>query len=274
MTTSFTQMPAMKDASDNDTTINGRWTEEEKSSYQINVLELLAIKHAILAFLPFKTHIKHIRVMSDNQTAISHINKQGGTKGDDMILNDIAVDIWTICFDHNTHISAAHIPGKDNVVADVASREFNDAAEWMISSECFEKIVHAYGCPDIDLFATRINTQLPEYVSWHPDPYAKYIDAFTISWSDLFIYLFPPFSLIWPVLSKMEEDRVKRSILVVPNWPTQSWYPRVMEIAVEQPMHLTQILSSRKLSLPGTNKVHLLALKLKLLAVVCSWEMS
>lgn len=164
LTTSFTLLPAMRDGVRQTMTPQST-ADGQKSSYQINVLELLAIKHPILAFLPFKSDVKHIRVMSDNRTAISHINKQGGTKGDNMILNDIAVDIWTICFDRNTYISAAHIPGKDNVVADVPSRKFDDAAEWMISSECFEKIVYAYGCPDIDLFATRINAQLPEYVS-------------------------------------------------------------------------------------------------------------
>ena len=35
--------------------------------------------------------------------------------------------------------------------------------------------------PQIDCFATRINTQLPEYFSRRPDPDAKYIDAFTVN---------------------------------------------------------------------------------------------
>ena len=71
--------------------------------------------------------------MSDNKTAISHINKKGGTRGEEMVLNDIAVDIWLICQEYQVHISAAHIPGKDDVTEDIASREFIDSAEWMIS---------------------------------------------------------------------------------------------------------------------------------------------
>ena len=35
---------------------------------------------------------------------------------------------------------------------------------------------------DIDfVFASRLNKQLPIYVSWHPDPGASFIDAFSMS---------------------------------------------------------------------------------------------
>ena len=206
--------------------------------------------------------------MSDNKTAISHINKKGGTRGEEMVLNDIAVDIWLICQEYQVHISAAHIPGKDNVTADIASREFIDSAEWMISPNVFHDITKKFGMPDIDLFATRLNAQLPSYVSWNPDPHAKFIDAFTISWHNRFIYLFPPFSLVWPVLSKIEEDQVERAILIVPKWSTQAWFPRVMEKALQPP----QMIDSSTLMLPGTTKTHPLAPKLRLMAVLCSWR--
>ena len=87
-----------------------------------------------------------------------------------MIMNDLAVEVWEFCNKMNVHISAAHIPGKHNILADIASREFHDAAEWMIPHSVFEKLVKAFGLPDIDLFATRLNHQLPTYVSWLPDP--------------------------------------------------------------------------------------------------------
>ena len=32
--------------------------------------------------------------------------------------------------------------------------------------------------PEIDLFASRLNKQLPQYCAYRPDPDAKFIDAF------------------------------------------------------------------------------------------------
>ena len=46
----------------------------------------------------------------------------------------------------------------------------------------------------IDLFATRVNTQLRKFVSWIPDPQSAAIDAFSVQWSDPLSYAFPPFS--------------------------------------------------------------------------------
>ena len=199
--------------------INGRWAPEEQS-LNINCLELKAIKLALLSYAPLYPDKQHVRIMSDNTSAIAYINKKGGTHC--MTMNDMAVNIWEFCISLGMHISAAHIPGKHNILADVASREFRDAAEWMISPHVFLDIVDKFGMPDIDLFASRLNHQTPDYVSWLPDPGSKYIDAMLIEWEG-FIYLFPPFSMIWAVVCKMRHDeKIEKAVLVVPNWPTQS----------------------------------------------------
>lgn len=37
--------------------------------------------------------------------------------------------------------------------------------------------------PEIDLFASRLNAQFPQYVAYRPDPVAEAVDAFAIDWS-------------------------------------------------------------------------------------------
>ena len=100
-------------------------------------------------------------------------------------------------------ISAAHIPGKDNIEADHQSRILQDATEWKLHPELFQKIVDKFGKPDIDLFASRINRQLKSYVSWHPEPEAMAVNAFSLTWNNKFFYMFPPFSLVGQVLAKV-----------------------------------------------------------------------
>ena len=58
--------------------------------------------------------------------------------------------------------------------------------------------------PEIDLFATIINTQFGKYAAFRPDPGAMYIHAFSIDWSDLKLYAVPPISVIQRVLSKVK----------------------------------------------------------------------
>ena len=245
--------------------INGRWDIEEQEM-NINCLELKAIQLALKSFIPLYRTCKHVRVMSDNTTAISYINKKGGTHC--MILNDLAVQIWEYCMDKGIHISAAHIPGKHNVLADIASREFRDAAEWKLCPEIFSKLVAKFGRPDIDLFASRLNHQLPTYVSYQPDPDSSYIDAFKMSWKGKFIYAFPPFSMIWPMLSKIRRDRVWRALIITPMWPTQSWFTALEKMRLKN-VTISRI-SSSKLTLPGTSDKHPMGRKLKLQAALCT----
>ena len=77
-------------------TINGRWQGIE-CFYHINVLEILAIQFAVLSF--FSEGLKHIRIMSDNTTAVAYINKMGGQKS--RMCHKIAKKICEFCIAHN-----------------------------------------------------------------------------------------------------------------------------------------------------------------------------
>ena len=65
------------------------WSAEERK-LQINILELLAVKIDILAFV--KEHITNaIHIQSDNTTAFSYLREMGGTT--DRIFVDLSKDI-------------------------------------------------------------------------------------------------------------------------------------------------------------------------------------
>ena len=63
-------------------------------------------------------------------------------------------------------ISAAQIPGKRNSEADKFSGKINDNTEWQLNPKIFIEVTNKFGYPEMDLFVTRINTQLQNYVSW------------------------------------------------------------------------------------------------------------
>ena len=107
----------------------GLWSVGEKTN-NINALELLTVFSGLKCYAKTATNI-HIRIMTDNTTAVSTINHMGTCHSD--VCNTIGKDIWKWCIDRNIWISAAHIPGKMNVLADMESRRINLGAEWMLN---------------------------------------------------------------------------------------------------------------------------------------------
>ena len=223
----------------------GQWSAEEFVE-NINYLELRA------AFLVIKTFHKevankHVKIMIDNTSAVSIINNMGTCKSE--ICNDIAVEIWQFCIANNILITAAHIPGIDNVVADKESRNFHmQNTEWKLDPSVLHEALRKIKFePDIDLFASRLNHQFETYCSYRPDPGAVFVDAFSVSWSDLSFYCFPPFSCILKALQKIRQDRAT-GVIVVPRWPTQTWYSILMTLLVRPPVILKP--SPKLLTLP------------------------
>ena len=206
----------------------GRWLPQEREEH-INVLELKAILFGLKSLCPEED--QHVKVFTDNTTALAYVKHMGGVRSQQC--NDVAKQIWSWAEAQKVWITVAHIPGVFNTVADFRSRHFADNLEWEINQKLFDKICRVLGTPDIDMFASRVNKKLPMYVAWYPDPEAWGVDAFSLSWTDHFVYLFPPFSLVGRTIQKLVADQA-RGILVAPTWPTQAWYARLQKLTTRK----------------------------------------
>jgi hypothetical protein len=233
--------------------IGGRWNALEMTkaeTNEINFLELWAAFLALQALCGDKKDVT-VHLQMDNTTAIAYINNMGGMKSTE--LDTLARQVWQFCIQRNIWVFATHIPGSQNVVADRLSRKFDDNIEWKLDVTVFRELCTRWGKPDIDLFATRLNTQLDRFIAWRPDPEAMAVDAFTYSWSEGFLYAFPPFCLIGACIQKIMLDRAEL-ILIVPVWPTQPWYSQIAPMLVEPPILLPR--SKNLLSNPVTGACH------------------
>ena len=151
---------------------------------------------------PISNKLFHIQLQIDNQAAISYINYLGGTHS--KLLCQLSLDLWNWSLPRQIHISAKYIPGIFKKHADHMSRRLKLTAKWKLNPILFQRIVTAYRMPQIDLFATRANTQLRKFVSWIPDPQSAAINAFSVQWSDPLSYVFPPFSLIMRCVQRIK----------------------------------------------------------------------
>ena len=89
--------------------------------------------------------------------------------------------------------------------------------------------------PEIDLFASRLNHQFPRYVFYKPGPLCRSCECIhnVMVWYDI---LFFPSLLYNPsILNKIIKDRA-RGILVVPDWPSQPWYPILARGLTQRPV--------------------------------------
>ena len=177
--------------------------------------------------------------MVDNTTAVSCIMNMGTSHSKPLIpCNHITFEIWEWCIYHSVWLSIAHIPGVANVLADKASRLNTYHTEWMLSRKIFAKSIAKLGVtPQIDLFASRLTYQLEPYISYQPDPGPLAVNAFHSDWSEFTFYAFPPFSIIQHTLSKIREDQATGR-LIVPKWPTQTWYPQLLKMLLQHPIML------------------------------------
>lgn len=240
-----------------DIRIGGRWNEQEAQNH-INYLELLAVSHAVKSFCKTMSNC-HVQVKCDNQVSQFYISHMGGKVEK---LNSLARHIWLWCNERNIWLTATYVPGSENL-ADESSRKFNDNVEWMLDEQLFSDLTDLMGKPDIDMFASRLNKQLDRYVAWMPDPEAEAIDAFAFDWKGIYIYAFPPFSLVSSVVRKTIADKAE-VLLVAPVWVTQNWYTAVLELLIDHPVIIK--VKQNTLRIQGSNKVHPLVNRLHLMA--------
>ena len=101
--------------------------------------------------------------------------------------------IWSLCEENGIWLTAAHIAEKENVSADYESRNNNLHTELMLNPQYLFPTLKGFAfIPQIDLFASRINKQFAQYVSYRPDPFASYIHSFTITLADKQFIVFLP----------------------------------------------------------------------------------
>ena len=236
----------------------GLWSEEERA-YHINALELMG---RAKTFAKGRQNI-HIHLRMDNRTAMTYINGMGGTRS--QTLSQEACDLWHWCLLKGITLSAEHLPGVQNTIADMESRTLHSPAEWMLERSICHRVMQTLGPCSIDLFATRLNNQLERYISWRPDPFAIATDAFRSSWQEETGYAFPPFALI---LQKVQQEQCT-VVLITPTWNTQPWYPVLLDLLVEYPLLLP---TQHRLLTDPFNRVHPLIVSNQL--QLAAWKVS
>ena len=206
----------------------GAFDETEKSLH-INILEAKAVLFGLKSLCSDLSNT-HILILTDNTATKGAINNMGSSKS--LLFHFQIFEIWKWAIARNIWLSATHLPGILNVEADIESRRNETKMEWKLDADVFQHAISVLKfIPEVDLFASRINSQLAKFFAYRHDPEAMGVNAFSISWNDKKFYAFPPFAIISRVIQKIVYDNAM-GILVVPNWPNQIWFSLLEDITI------------------------------------------
>lgn len=207
--------------------VSGMWSVKEAGLHSNNLEHLAVVKFVKI----FHDQIQNQSVLTclDNSTTVYTIKQQSDLS---------SVGAWNFLKSIHCQVQVRHIPGKFNVLADSLSRKNQIIpSEWTLHPEILLPLWAMWGLPTIDLFATWKTTRLPRYVSPIPDPEAWRINALTFHWEQSLMYAFPPWSILGELLKKVLDVQAEL-ILIAPNWPTQQWYPLLLDLNISTPIPL------------------------------------
>jgi ribonuclease HI len=183
-----------------------------------------------------ENQVRVLGIESDNTTTVSNLARVRGAES----MLWMVREIFKMLEAAQITLIPKYRPGVENTNADALSR-LEAAGDYALDGKTFhngleqlkEKEEKAEEMVEIDMFATRWNTKLPRYVSPDPDPEAEELDAFSLNWQGRRVYAHPPIRMIARTLLRIELEKVE-TVMVVPDWPSQPWWPRLMEMTWKQ----------------------------------------
>ena len=162
----------------------------------------------------FKTYfeIKHVKILSDSQVWVQIINKMWTIKSS--VCNDIVMILSRIFGFFVSKINLDNCNKRSRYSKCDCRlwiiKSYKDT-EWMLNLAIFQKAINQLKSEsNLNCFASRLNTQLPKYISYKQNPHVYLIDEFSVHWALYSCYLFPHFSLIGRTVSK-DSHRSNRS---------------------------------------------------------------
>lgn len=222
-------------------TTRGFFTAEERELF-INCLELLGHRKTVESLLPRAIpreswHLVHLQCQLDNVSAIKYLSVAVSRS---LQMSVLGADHFDWKQKSRLSLGYEFLPGVLNVESDGLSRWEMTHREWKLNRQLYLQLCRLLDLdPEMDLFASRQNTQCPLFFSYEHDYEAVGTNCFNANWTNLgVVYAYPPPILIARFLQKLRVDGTANAVLLAPVWPAQNWWPTMLEMITSIPLLL------------------------------------
>jgi hypothetical protein len=135
------------------------------------------------------------------------------------------------------HVTADHIPGKQNTRADWLSRH-PDPKNYRLNPAVYRQVCQHFNyIPEMDMFASKANKQCKKYCSWRAD-ISSQGNAFHMTWTNTKGWMNPPWDIIQQCLQKVKTDKANM-LVCLPVWQSAHWWGTLQELLQQPPLVLT-----------------------------------
>jgi hypothetical protein len=173
---------------------------------------------------------------------------KGGTSRSER-LTDVVRRLQIYCILHNISLASQYV-GAGVIIrsgADAMSRSADVSDGGKLNPRVFERLWRVWGPFEADMFASAATVQhdpageaLP-YWSMFADGTSMGVDALAADWGSMGrVFAFPPIGLVGSVLRLAREQRA-RVLLIVPDRPSQRWWPVLQESAAMEMVDLARL---------------------------------
>ena len=210
----------------------GLWDPKEKQAH-ITHLEAAGSANAVMALCPHLARGDELHLLTDASSTMFAWKKGSKLAGMNQKIQEAKVALHR----QGVYATYAHIPGKDNYRADWLSRNHHklDPTNYKLLPSVFHRVCRHFDfAPEIDLFASFLNHQLPQYCSGVQDR-RSWGDALLLDWGPLAGWCNPPWNLTATVLRKVEVDKAV-ILICLPVWESAPWWGKFLDLLCGPPL--------------------------------------
>ena len=224
-----------------DFSLGDYWSEDQKGE-NINVKEMWAVLKTVQS-LPQTIRDCRIEMQVDNMATL-HAWEGKGPKS--VKLCEVSQQLFHLVTERNVSLSLKYVPSALNP-ADQFSRALK-RSDAMLSQRCWAKVQEAYGGligHNLDLMALDSNVHLDNlgsplrHFTPYPTPDSAGVNVFNQDLSvcdgeTINAYVFPPFSLMGPILRFIRDHRAVVTVVAPKLFPRPTWWPIINSMALSK----------------------------------------
>jgi hypothetical protein len=186
---------------------------------------------SLLGLQAFQSQLagQRVAILSDNKGQVATLNQMRNGA----LAPWVAEALW-FCLESGIELhKSAWIPSREMVRRGVDGlSRFLDVNDWGLSWDAW-RVLNAWAEGlQVDRFADSLNRKLPIWNSRFHEPGTTAVDAFAQDWTQVRNYACPPLALLGRVIDLVRSQKAA-TVLVVPHWPGQIWWPLLLRLAPE-----------------------------------------